>query len=203
MKTTHGSFTRSAGAPIHHHRGSCHRNIRRKYSFSSFFLLFTWAVASEVLKENILFFRHLCSHLKNISKKDISYFTYSLHFFLILTCGHELLLSYFCLLFFSSYVYGWTEKFSSQFAQSVWEILWIFLLSQNFFLLLCLWMDRERENISTEFARSVWEILWKYLLSQNIFSPPTSLDEQKKKKKSQILQRVYGNLRDSRYIEIW
>ena len=82
MKTTHGSFTRSAGAPIHHHRGSCQGNIRRKYSFSSFFLLFTWAVASEILEENILFFRHLCSHLKNISKKDISYFTYSLRFFL-------------------------------------------------------------------------------------------------------------------------
>ena len=65
MKTTHGSFTRSAGAPIHHHRGSCQGNIRRKYSFSSFFLLFTWAVASEILEDN----------------QDISYFTYSLRFY--------------------------------------------------------------------------------------------------------------------------
>ena len=31
---------------------------------------------------NYSFFRHLCSHLKNIRKKDISYFTYSLRFFL-------------------------------------------------------------------------------------------------------------------------
>ena len=31
---------------------------------------------------NYSFFRHLCSHLKNIRKKDISYFTYSLRFFI-------------------------------------------------------------------------------------------------------------------------
>ena len=113
MKTTHGSFTRSAGAPIHHHRGSCQGNIRRKYSFSSFFLLFTWAVASEILEENILFFRHLSSHVKNIRKKGYFLFHIFTPFFLILICGHEILLNLFLSQnpFFSPYVYGWTGNF--------------------------------------------------------------------------------------------
>ena len=177
MKTTHGSFTRSAGAPIHHHRGSCQGNIRRKYSFSSFFLLFTWTVASEILEDN----------------QDISYFTLFTPFFLLLICGHEISLNYFLSPFFSSYVYGWTENFFPSLHRASEKYYDFFVVSELFFssyvsgwtekekifpqslqgvcgkyyenifchrisfLLLHLWMNRRRKKISTDFAQSVWE----------------------------------------------
>ena len=57
---------------------------------------------------NYSFFRHLCSHLKNIRKKGYFLFHIFTPFFLILICGHEILLNLFLSQnpFFSPYVYG-------------------------------------------------------------------------------------------------
>ena len=68
----------------------------------------------------------------------------------------------FCCLrtFFSSYVFGWTEKekIFPQNLHGVCEKYYenIFCL-RIFFLLLHLWMNRRRRNFSTDFAQSVWE----------------------------------------------
>ena len=90
---------------------------------------------------------HLGSCLGNFRGQS-GYFLFHIFtpFFLILTCGHELLLNYFCLLFFSSYVYGWTEKF---------------------FFLVC-----------TERLRNMMN----YFVVSELFTPPMSLDGQRKRK---------------------
>ena len=177
MKTTHGSFTRSAGAPIHHHRGSCQGNIRRKYSFFFIFPPF-----------------HLDSCLGNFRGQS-GYFLFHIFtpFFLLLICGHEILLNYFLSPFFSSYVYGWTENFFPSLHRASEKYYDFFVVSELFFssyvsgwtekekifpqslhgvcgkyyenifchrisfLLLHLWMNRRRQIITTDFAQSVWE----------------------------------------------
>ena len=166
MKTTHGSFRRPAGAPIHHHRGSCQGNIRRKYSFSSFFLLFTWTVASEILEDN----------------QDISYFTYSLRFFFSSSADMKYYWTIFCLLFSPPTSMDGQRIFFPVCTERLRNIM-IFLLSQNFFSPpMSLDGQRKRKYFHRVCTECVGNIMKIYFVTEYFFSSYISgwTEEEKK-----------------------